>query len=223
MLAAGRNRPQQAATSHNTLWPPTGADRFQSSSPCLPKIDMMIKNIALGLLALLCLLLIVAATRPDNFRVERSLLINAPADRIYPLLADFHRWQSWSPWEGLDPAMQRSHSGAPSDKGAVYAWQGNSKVGSGRMEMLDTTVPGPGTNAKGSLRIKLDFFQPFAASNTAEFTLLGGSDGTQVSWAMYGPSPYLSKLMGLFMSMDRMVGKDFEAGLAKLKAEAEKA
>jgi hypothetical protein len=182
----------------------------------------MKKKITLGLLGLLALLLVVAALRPASFRVERSLLVNAPPDRVYPLLADFHRWTAWSPWEAMDPAMQRQYSGAPQGLGAAYAWQGNDKVGAGRMEITQTTPPPVGGAAKGGLKIRLDFIKPFAASNTAEFKLEGGSDGTTVTWTMTGPSPYIARLIGLFVSMDRLIGKDFEAGLAKLKAEVDK-
>ncbi|MEY4748676.1 MAG: hypothetical protein RIQ60_890 [Pseudomonadota bacterium] len=180
------------------------------------------KKIALGLLGLLGLVLVIAALRPASFRVERSLLVNAPPDRVYPLLADFHRWTAWSPWEAMDPAMQRNYSGAPQGLGAAYAWQGNDKVGAGRMEIIETAPPPAGGSARGGLKIKLDFLKPIAASNTAEFKLDGGSDGTTITWAMTGPSPYVARLMGLFFSMDKLVGKDFEAGLAKLKAEVDK-
>jgi uncharacterized protein YndB with AHSA1/START domain len=160
-------------------------------------------------------LLAYASSRPDTFRVQRSICIQAPAERIYPFLSDFNRWTAWSPWEGRDPAMKRDMSGAPSGKGAVYAWTGNSKVGQGRMEILEAVPP-------STLRVKLDFLKPFEAHNMAEFVLTPSGSSTDVTWAMYGPSPFMSKLMGVFMSMDRMVGRDFKAGLANLKAAAEK-
>ncbi|MFM2066374.1 MAG: hypothetical protein RLZZ584_1283 [Pseudomonadota bacterium] len=182
----------------------------------------MIKKILLGLVALITLVLIYAATRPNTFSVQRTIMINAPAAKVYPYLADFHRWQAWSPWEHLDPAMQRTHSGAPSGQGAIYAWLGNDKVGQGRMEITGAQPPADGTTAKGRLLVKLDFIKPFESANTTEFTLNGSSDGTEVVWTMRGPSPYITKLMTVFVSMDKMVGKDFESGLARLKAAAEK-
>ncbi len=175
----------------------------------------MFKTIAIIAAVLIAGVLVFAATRPDTFRVERSVSIKAPPSKIYPYFDDFNRWAVWSPWEKLDPAMKRSFGGAPSGKGATYAWVGNSKVGEGRMEILESTPP-------DKLLIKLDFIKPFEGHNTAEYTLVPSGDTTQVVWAMYGPAPYISKLLGVFVSMDRMIGKDFEAGLANLKAAAEK-
>ena len=176
----------------------------------------MVKKILLGLLALVALVLIFAATRPDTFRVERSIVVKAEPAKVYALLNDFHQFPSWSPWQKLDPAMQTIHSGAASGQGAVYAWTGNDAVGAGRMEILQTV---PNT----SVTVKLDFFKPFEAHNTTLYTLTPGDGGTTtVTWAMFGPSPYISKVMGVFVSMDSMIGKDFERGLATLKAVAEK-
>ena len=175
----------------------------------------MFKTIAIVVIVLIAGVLVFAATRPDAFRVERSVTIKAPPEKIYPYFDDFNRWAVWSPWEKLDPAMKRTFSGASAGKGAVYAWQGNGKVGEGRMEILESSP-------SSKLLIKLDFIKPFEGHNTAEYTLTPSGDTTQVTWAMYGPAPYISKLMGVFVSMDSMIGKDFEAGLANLKAAAEK-
>lgn len=175
----------------------------------------MVKKIIVGLLAAIALLLIFAATRPDSFRVERSIAIQAEPAKVYTLLNDFHHFPSWSPWQSLDPAMKVTHSGAASGQGAVYEWSGNDAVGAGRMEILKTV---PNT----SVTVKLDFLKPFEARNTTEYSLVASGGTTTVTWAMFGPSPYISKLMGVFVSMDRMIGKDFERGLAKLKAVAEK-
>lgn len=180
----------------------------------------MIKTIAVAAAALLVVviggLLIFAATRPDSFRVERTLRIDAPPEKIFALINDLHRWQAWSPYEKKDPAMKRTLGGAASGKGATYAWEGNKNVGQGSMEILDASPP-------TRIVIKLDFVKPFEAHNTAEFTLAPEGDGTNVTWALYGPSPYLTKVMGLFFDMDKMIGTDFEAGLANLKAAAETA
>lgn len=175
----------------------------------------MFKTIAIVVVVVIAGVLAFAATRPDAFRVERSVSIKAGPDKIFPYLDDFNRWAAWSPWEKLDPSMKRSFSGAASGKGAAYAWEGNSKVGAGRMEITDATAP-------TKLLIKLDFIRPFEGHNTAEYTLEPAGDTTKVTWAMFGPAPYISKLMGVFVSMDSMIGKDFEAGLANLKAAAEK-
>jgi uncharacterized protein YndB with AHSA1/START domain len=175
----------------------------------------MAKKITLSVVALVLLLLAYATTRPDSFRVERSTTIQAPPDKIYPLLNDFHQFGIWSPWEKLDPALQRTFSGAESGPGAVYAWTGNSDVGAGRMEILQT-IPNK------RVTVQLDFLEPIAGRNLTEYALEAHGDSTTVTWTMLGPSPYLTKLMGVFVSMDTMIGKDFEKGLSQLKAVAEK-
>ena len=174
-----------------------------------------IKMIALVLVVLVLALLAFAASRPDNFRVERTTTVNAPPEKIFALLNDFRHWPAWSPWEKLDAAMSRSYSGPGSGEGAVYAWSGSGEVGAGRMRIIESTAP-------TRLVIQLDFTRPFSARHLAEFTIEARGGVTQLSWAMHGRSPLLSKLMQIFISMDRMVGKDFETGLANLKAEAEK-
>ena len=175
----------------------------------------MLKTIALVVVLLLAAVLIFAATRPDTFRVTRSATIKAPPEKIFPLVADFRRWTAWSPWEKKDPNLKRSYGGAAEGKGATYAWEGDRNVGEGRMEITDAAVP-------GRVAIKLDFLKPFEAHNTVLFTLTGRGESTEVTWDMQGPANYLSKLIGVFVNMDRMVGGDFEAGLANLKAAAEK-
>jgi hypothetical protein len=171
--------------------------------------------IAVVLAIIIAVVLILAATKPDTFRVERAATVNAPADRIFPLIADFHQWLNWSPWEGRDPALKRTYAGTERGKGAVYAWEGNKNVGSGRMEILEANSP-------SKVVIKLDFLKPFEAHNTAEFTMLPLGGATNVTWVMHGPAPLMSKVMQVFMNMDRMIGKDFEAGLANLKTITEK-
>lgn len=151
-----------------------------------------------------------AATKPDSFRIERSATINAPAEKIFAVLSDFHQWKGWSPWEHRDPALKRSFGGAERGKGAIYAWEGNKNVGSGRMEIMEADAP-------SKLVIKLDFFTPFEAHNTAEFTMLPQGNATNIRWVMQGPAPFMSKVMQVFMNFDRMIGKDFETGLANLK------
>ena len=174
----------------------------------------MIKKIGFVLAALVAVLLVWAATRPDSFSVERRIVIQAAPDKIHALIADFHRWPDWSPWEKLDPAMKRTFSGTAAGVGAVYGWQGNSEVGSGRMEVKLTTPD--------KVSIQLDFIEPFEGHNTADFFLAPKDGGTEVRWVMFGPAPFVTKLMGIFVSMDAMIGKDFEKGLSQLKADAEK-
>ena len=171
--------------------------------------------IAVIVIALVAGVLAYAATKPDSIRVQRATSIKAPPEKIFALINDFHSWSAWSPYEGLDPMMKRTYSGAANGTGAVYEWDGNSNVGKGRMEITATSPP-------SKVMIKLDFLKPFEAHNFAEFTLEPKGDATDVIWAMYGPSNYVSKLMSVFFSMDSMVGKSFEAGLANLKTAAEK-
>ncbi len=160
-------------------------------------------------------ILIYAATRPDSFRVQRSATMNAPAEKIFPYLEGLKRWTEWSPYEGRDPQMKRAYSGADSGKGAVYEWDGNDNVGKGRMEIVDSKPP-------SKVVIKLDFLKPFEGHNTAELTVEPKGGQTIVTWAMYGPSTFMTKLIGTFMDMDDMIGRDFAAGLAKLKTVVEK-
>ena len=174
----------------------------------------MLKIIAIVIVVAIVAVLGLAATRPDTFRVQREIDIKAPPEKVFALIDDFHRWTAWSPWEKLDPAMRRTYGGPANGKGANYAWEGSGKVGAGRMEIVDSTSP-------SRIQIQLDFLKPFEAHNTAEFTLQPEGDHTHVTWAMYGPSPFISKVMGLFFSMDVMIGKDFEAGLANLKSAAQ--
>ncbi len=160
-------------------------------------------------------LLVYAGTRPDTFRVQRSAAIQAPPEKVYANLADFQKWPAWSPWEKRDPQMKRTMSAPSAGQGATYAWQGNKDVGSGRMEIVDAQAP-------RKLGIKIDFVEPFEAHNAVDFTLEPRGAETHVTWAMYGPATFMTKLIGVFVSMDAMVGKDFEAGLSNLKAVAER-
>jgi uncharacterized protein YndB with AHSA1/START domain len=152
-----------------------------------------------------------AATQPDSFRVTRSLEMAAPPEKIYSILSDFRRSPEWSPYEKLDPDMKRTLSGSATGKGAVYAWDGDSNAGAGRMEIAEATPA-------QSITLKLDFIRPFEASNTVEYKLQPKGSATQVSWDMHGPMPFVSKVMCVFVDLDKMIGKDFETGLANLKA-----
>jgi uncharacterized protein YndB with AHSA1/START domain len=179
----------------------------------------IIAIIAVVLAIAIAIVLILAATKPNTFSVQRATTVKAPPETIFSLINDFHRWGTWSPYETRDPAMKRSHSGAADGKGAVYGWEGNKNVGSGRMEILDTLPP-------SKIVIKLDFFTPFEGHNTAEFTMLPQGDATNVTtnvtWLMHGPASLMSKVMQVFINLDNMIGKDFEVGLANLKKLTEK-
>lgn len=173
----------------------------------------MFKSIAVIVVVALVAVLVLAGFQPDRFRVERTTSIQAPPEKIAGLITDFHRWPSWSPYEKLDPDMKRTIGGAPSGRGAVYEWEGDAKAGKGRMEI---------TQASPSLvAIKLDFIKPFPAHNIARFRLEPRGAATQVTWSMDGPTPFVGKVIHLFVDMDRMVGSDFETGLANLKSVAE--
>jgi Polyketide cyclase / dehydrase and lipid transport len=174
----------------------------------------MLKTILIVLAVAIAAILAFAASRPDHFRVARSIRIAAPPQAIHALVEDFRQWPRWSPYENRDPDMKRTLGAATKGKGAVYGWEGNNNVGAGRMEILDDSL--------SKIVIKLDFLRPFEAHNIAEFSIVPAGDAVDVTWAMSGPSPFVSKLMGIVFSMDRMVGGDFETGLSNLKSEAEK-
>ena len=175
----------------------------------------IIAVIAVVLAIAIAIVLILAATKPNTLLVQRATSIRAPADRIFPMINDFRQWRTWSPYENKDPAMNRTYEGTENGKGAVYAWDGNNNVGSGRMEILEAAVP-------SKITIKLDFFKPFEGHNTAEFTMLPQGDVTNLTWTMSGPAVFMSKVMQVFMNLDHMIGRDFEVGLANLKKLAEK-
>lgn len=166
--------------------------------------------------ALVIIFLIVVATRPADFRIERRATISAPAAVVFDQVNDFRNWGAWSPWAKLDPAMKETYDGPPAGTGSHYAWVGNKKVGEGAMTILESR---PGE----LVRIKLEFLKPFAATNTAEFVFAPEGDGTTVTWSMTGKNNFVSKAFCLFMDMDKMVGGDFEKGLAAMKTVAEAA
>lgn len=175
----------------------------------------MLKLLGIAVALLVIGVVVFAAMKPDTFRVSRSISIKAPPEKIFPIINDLKQWSAWSPYEKKDPAMKRTFGALTAGKGAVYEWEGNKDVGKGRMEISDATPP-------SKLLIQLHFMQPFEGRNVAEFTVDGKGGESNVTWAMYGPATFVSKLIGVFMDMDRMIGDDFAAGLANLKALAEK-
>jgi uncharacterized protein YndB with AHSA1/START domain len=175
----------------------------------------IIAIIAVVLAVAIAIVLMLAATKPKTFTVQRAAIVEAPPEKIFRLINDFHQWGAWSPYEHKDPSMKRTYSGASSGKGAVYAWEGDKNVGTGRMEILEASTP-------EKIVIKLDFFTPFEAHNTAEFTMLPQEDATRLTWRMHGPASLMARIMHVFINIDKMVGKDFEVGLGNLKRLTEK-
>jgi uncharacterized protein YndB with AHSA1/START domain len=175
----------------------------------------MLKTIGIAIVVLIAAVLVYAATRPDTFRIERTALIKATPEKIFPFLNDFRKGEAWSPYEKKDPAMKRTFSGAASGKGSVYDFEGNKEVGTGRLEIIDSVPP-------SKVVIKLDMRKPFEGHNIIEYTLEPRGGSTIFTWDIHGPVPYFGKVMSIFFSMDKMIGKDFEAGIVNLKAVAEK-
>lgn len=175
----------------------------------------MLKTALLVVVVVLAAVLVYAATRPDTFRVQRSAQIAAPAAKIHALIDDLHSFNTWNPYEKKDPNLKGSYSGPPRGPGAAYAFEGNKDVGKGSLTILDSAPP-------QRVTMRLDMLAPFEGHNTVEFTLAPAGNATEVTWAMHGPTAFIGKLMGLFFDMDKMIGRDFEAGLANLKAVAER-
>jgi len=174
-----------------------------------------VKIILIGLAALVAVFLAIVALQPSEFRIERSATMRAPAAAPYAQVNDFQKWRDWSPWEKVDPQLKRTYEGPQAGAGARYAWVGNKDVGEGRMTIVESK---PGE----LVRIKLEFFKPFAAVNDAQFSFKPAGDATAVTWTMTGQNNFLAKAICLFVDMDRMVGGMFEQGLAQMKAVVEK-
>ncbi|MEO8067252.1 MAG: SRPBCC family protein [Flavobacteriales bacterium] len=174
----------------------------------------MITYILIALVILIIGLLAYASTKPNSVRYERSAVINAPAEKILPHIADFHKWLAWSPYERLDPNMKRGFSGADSGKGAKYNWEGNNKVGMGTMEVIEV--------APTVVKVDLRFIRPFKNDCLATFTFVPQGSATNVTWTMEGPNLFMGKVMSVFLNMDGMIGKAFAEGLGNLKGVVEK-
>jgi polyketide cyclase/dehydrase/lipid transport protein len=176
----------------------------------------MLKIILIALAVLVVALVIVIAMQPSEFRVARSTTISASASDVFAQVNDFHKWEAWNPWGKIDPAMKQSYEGAPAGTGAVYTWSGNKQVGEGRMTLTES-------RPNDLIRIKLEFFRPFAGTNTAEFTFKPEGGQTIVTWSMSGEKNFMAKAIHLFINMDKMIGGQFEQGLAQMKSVAETA
>jgi hypothetical protein len=211
-IAFRRNFPMAALT-------PAAPPATPTNNPEKTPKRSLFRNIVYSVLGLLALaiatILILAAMRPDTFRVYRSITINAPAEKIYPLIVNFQRWPEWSPYEKMDPNMKKTYSGPEEGQGAVYEWDGNSNAGKGRIDITDAT-------AHSKVNLDLHFDRPFTCDNKVVFSLEPEGDATKVTWDMNGPVPYYAKIIHTLISMDRMVGGQFEEGLASMKAVAEK-
>ena len=177
----------------------------------------MVKKILIALVAIIAVLAVVIVSQPDHFQVTRSAVINAPPADAFAVVNDFHQWDKWSPWAKLDPAMKTTFSGAAAGPGAVYQWIGNDQVGEGRMTILDT-------KQSELVHIKLEFLKPFASTSDTEFAFVPEANGVTVKWTMRGENNFMSKAVCLFMGgMDKMIGPDFDKGLAQMKAAVESA
>src|SRR5262249_18024792 len=154
------------------------------------------------------------ATRPEDFRIERSARISAPPDAVFSIINDLRQWGRWSPYDKRDPNMKKTFEGPSAGPGAMYSWNGNNDVGEGRLTILESK---PGE----LVSMKLEFSRPFKANNQVNFKLAPSDGGTRVSWIMDGKNNFITKAMSIFMDMDKMVGKDFEQGLANLNTLAQ--
>jgi uncharacterized protein YndB with AHSA1/START domain len=176
----------------------------------------MLKRILIAVALVVVVLLAVVAMQPPEYRVTRTVIVAAPPSAVFAQVNDFHKWEAWNPWGKGDPAMKQTYEGAPAGVGATYAWAGNSEVGEGRMTLIES-------RPSELIRVRLDFLKPFAATSTAEFTFKPEGDRTAVTWSMAGRNNLMAKAIHLFMDMDKMIGDQFEVGLARMKAVAESA
>ena len=174
----------------------------------------MLEIILISLAVIVIVFVVIVALQPSEFRVARSTTISAPPAAVFVQVNDFHKWEAWNPWGKIDPAMKQAYEGAPAGIGAIYTWTGNKEVGEGRMTITES-------RPSELIRINLEFFKPFAATNTAEFTFKPEGNQTAVTWSMFGEKNFMAKAIHLFMSMDKMIGGQFEKGLAQMKAVAE--
>ena len=176
----------------------------------------MLQIILIAFAVIVVGLVIVVAMQPSEFRVARSTTISAPPPAVFAQVNDFHKWEAWNPWGKIDPAMKQTYEGAPAGIGAIYTWIGNNKVGQGRMTLTES-------RPSDLIRIKLEFFKPFAGTNIAEFTFKPAGNQTAVTWSMTGKNNFMAKAIHLFMNMDKMIGGQFEMGLAQMKSIVEAA
>ncbi len=176
----------------------------------------MLKIILIALAVIVVVFVAIVAVQPSDFRITRSATIAAPPEAVFAQVNGLHNWEAWSPWAKLDPAAKNTYEGPAAGVGAAFTWAGNNKVGAGRMTITES-------RPNESVRFKLDFLKPFKATNTAEFTFKPEGNQTAVTWSMYGKNSFIGKAVGLFINCDKMVGGQFEQGLAQMKSVAEAA
>jgi Polyketide cyclase / dehydrase and lipid transport len=176
----------------------------------------MLIKILIAVAVIVVVFIVVVAMQPSVFRVARSATMSAPAPAVFAQVNDFHKWEAWNPWGKIDPAMKQTYEGAPAGPGAIYTWVGNKNVGQGRMTLTES-------RPSDLIRIKLEFFKPFAGTNIAEFTFKPEGNQTAVTWSMAGKNNFMAKAIHLFMNMDKMIGGQFETGLAQMKSIVEAA
>jgi hypothetical protein len=180
----------------------------------------MTKKVILGIFAVILLVIVafcaIVAIQPADYKIARSATVNAPPDKVFEQVNDFHKWDAWSPWAKLDPAMKTTYSGPGSGQGASYSWAGNDQVGEGKMTIAES-------HPSEHIKINLEFIKPWQANNVTEFMFKPEGDKTNVTWTMSGHNNFTGKAFGLLMNMDKMIGNDFDKGLAQLKTVAESA
>jgi len=174
----------------------------------------MAKKILIVIALVIAVLAIIIALQPAEFRVERSATISAPPPAVFAQVNDFHKWEAWNPWGKIDPTMKQTYEGAPTGTSAIYTWAGNKEVGEGRMTITES-------RPNDLIRVKLEFYKPFTATNTAEFTFKPEGNQTLVTWSMFGDKNFMAKAIHLFMNMDKMIGGQFEKGLADMRSVVE--
>jgi len=171
----------------------------------------MLEIILIVFAVVVIVFVVVVAMQPSEFRVARSANISGSAPAVFAQVNDFHKWEAWNPWGKIDPAMKQIYEGAAAGIGAIYTWVGNNEVGEGRMTLTES-------RPSDLIRIKMEFYKPFAATNTAEFTFKPAGNQTAVTWSMTGNKNFMAKAIHLFMNMDKMIGGQFEKGLAEMKS-----
>ena len=176
----------------------------------------MLKKILIAVGIIVVVFVIIVAMQPADYRIVRSASMSAPAPAVFAQVNDFHNWEAWSPWAKRDPAMKQTYEGAAAGTGAIYMWAGNKEVGEGRMTLTES-------RPSELIKINLEFIKPFASTCTSEFRFKPEADQTGVSWSMAGKNNFIAKAFCMFMNMDKMVGGDFEKGLAKMKSVVESA
>jgi hypothetical protein len=174
----------------------------------------MLKKILIVVAIIIVALAVIVALQPPEFRIARSITISTSPPLVFAQVNDFHKWQAWNPWGKIDPAMKQAYEGAPAGTGSVYTWAGNNEVGEGRMTITES-------RPTDLIRVKLEFFKPFAATHTAEFTFKPDGNQTLVTWSMFGEKNFMAKAVHLVMNMDKMIGSQFEKGLADMKSAVE--